>query len=277
MESRPVSSPHSARARGAQTSPPFVCPTICPLDKIRAMEEAKVVDLFCGAGGLTSGLEAAGLRVVEGVDVDERCRYPYETNTSARFVGADLRGYGTRNLRDAWKGAKYRILVGCAPCQSFSTYSQRWPAVSGRGRWELIRRFARLVEQTRPHVVSMENVPPLVRTRHYHLLTRTLRETGYQVDDRDRGLQALRGTPDASQAGHARIAARARGAHLGNAPRSAKLERREIGHRPSAGHRGGMRQFGRSAAPRESALGAQSRTHSRFATRRDLARIGLNP
>ena len=148
------------------------------------MEEARIVDLFCGAGGLTSGLEAAGLRVVEGVDVDERCRYPYETNTSARFVGTDLRGYGTRSLRDAWKGAKYRILVGCAPCQSFSTYSQRWPTIRGRGRWELIRRFARLVEQTRPHVVSMENVPPLVRTRHYHLLARTLRETGYQVDAR---------------------------------------------------------------------------------------------
>ena len=48
------------------------------------MLEAKIVDLFCGAGGLTAGLEAAGLNVVEGVDADELCRYPYETNTQFR-------------------------------------------------------------------------------------------------------------------------------------------------------------------------------------------------
>ena len=148
------------------------------------MERARVVDLFCGAGGLTLGLEAAGLSVAEGVDLDERCRYPYEHNTSARFVGQDTRSYSPRRLRDAWQDARYRILVGCAPCQSFSTYSQRWAGTRRRGRWELIRRFTRLVERARPHVVSMENVPPLARTRDYATLKRRLREAGYEVDDR---------------------------------------------------------------------------------------------
>ena len=149
-----------------------------------AVRRTRVVDLFCGAGGLTLGLEAAGLTVVEGVDVDERCRFPYETNTSARFVGEDARNYGLRRLRNAWKGASFRILVGCAPCQPFSTYSQRWGATRQRGRWELIRRFASLVERTRPHIVSMENVPPLIRTRNYAALTRRLRQMGYEIDDR---------------------------------------------------------------------------------------------
>ena len=148
------------------------------------MHEAKIVDLFCGAGGLTTGLEAAGLNVVEGVDADERCRYPYETNTAARFVGKDVQHYGVRCLRDAWKGARYKILVGCAPCQSFSTYSQRWVAGKRRGRWDLIRRFATLVEQTRPHVVSMENVPPLVNTKVFRAFRSRLRKAGYWVDDK---------------------------------------------------------------------------------------------
>ena len=148
------------------------------------MRDARIVDLFCGAGGLTSGLEAAGLNVVEGVDADERCRYPYETNTSARFVGKDVLQYGPQRLREAWKGAKHKILVGCAPCQSFSTYSQRWIAGRRRGRWDLIRQFAKLVEQTRPHVVSMENVPPLVRTRDFRAFRSRLRNAGYWVEDK---------------------------------------------------------------------------------------------
>ena len=148
------------------------------------MQEAKIVDLFCGAGGLTTGLEAAGLTVAEGVDADERCRYPYETNTSARFVGKDVQRYGVGSLRKAWKGAKYRILVGCAPCQSFSTYSQRWATGRSRGRWDLIRRFAWLVEKTRPHMVSMENVPPLVRTGEFRSFRSRLRKAGYWVEER---------------------------------------------------------------------------------------------
>ena len=142
-----------------------------------------VVDLFCGAGGLTHGLEAAGLAVVEGVDADGRCRHAYEANTASRFVERDVLDYHAEDVRRAWNGADYKILVGCAPCQSFSTYSQRCSG-GEKGRWALIRRFAVLVEEALPDVVSMENVPPLVRTRDYGALRRRLREAGYHVDDR---------------------------------------------------------------------------------------------
>ena len=56
-------------------------------DKTRQVKEARqtaretspmitAVDLFCGAGGLTHGLEMAGLDVKLGVDVDPHCRFP---------------------------------------------------------------------------------------------------------------------------------------------------------------------------------------------------------
>ena len=38
------------------------------------------VDLFCGVGGLTYGLRQAGINVVAGLDIDERCRYPFKEN-----------------------------------------------------------------------------------------------------------------------------------------------------------------------------------------------------
>ena len=147
------------------------------------LANAKVVDLYCGAGGLTHGLEQAGLNVVEGVDVDELCRYPYETNTHARFVGKDVRDYGVTDLESAWDGAEIRILVGCAPCQPFSTYARGSRPRKQGHRWELIDHFAELVELTLPDVVSMENVPPLARTETFRSFVQRLEDAGYRVAD----------------------------------------------------------------------------------------------
>ena len=47
-------------------------------------------DLFCGVGGLTHGLERAGIDVVMGVDLDPACRFPFKTNNAAKFEHADV-------------------------------------------------------------------------------------------------------------------------------------------------------------------------------------------
>lgn len=50
-----------------------------------------VIDLFCGAGGLTRGFIDAGLKVRLGLDVDEACRYPYEKNNAGvKFLACDI-------------------------------------------------------------------------------------------------------------------------------------------------------------------------------------------
>ena len=46
----------------------------------------KAIDLFCGAGGLTCGLQQAGISVVAGVDFDENCRYAYTHNNDVYFL-----------------------------------------------------------------------------------------------------------------------------------------------------------------------------------------------
>ena len=40
--------------------------------------EASVVDLFCGAAGLSYGFKSQGFRLEAGIDIDEACRFPYE-------------------------------------------------------------------------------------------------------------------------------------------------------------------------------------------------------
>ena len=44
------------------------------------------IDLFCGVGGLTKGLEQAGINVVAGIDFEPSCQYAYEENNNSVFA-----------------------------------------------------------------------------------------------------------------------------------------------------------------------------------------------
>ena len=139
-----------------------------------------VVDLFCGAGGLTYGLIQEGLHVVAGVDTDEQCRYAYEYNTGARFLNHDVGELSANAVNAMFGAARLKILVGCAPCQPFSIYNQK----NSDSQWQLVERFAELIVKVRPDVVSMENVPRLLKYRRgtvFLYFLGLLVESGYQI------------------------------------------------------------------------------------------------
>lgn len=137
------------------------------------------VDLFCGAGGLTYGLRSAGLEVAAGVDLDPRCRYPFEANSEAPFVHEDVARLTAGDL-DRWYGdADVRVLAGCAPCQPFSTYSQT--RKSADERWKLLESFKDLALACLPEVVTMENVAGLASREIWQSFTTALEKAGYHV------------------------------------------------------------------------------------------------
>ena len=138
------------------------------------------VDLFCGAGGLTHGFVLEGLPVVAGIDMDPACRFPYETNNRARFVERDIREFTAVELDDLFGDAEVKILAGCAPCQPFSTYAQRYSRDED-AKWELLYEFARLATSTRPDVITMENVPTVAKYAVFHDFVDTLKQLGYEV------------------------------------------------------------------------------------------------
>jgi len=139
------------------------------------------VDLFCGAGGLTRGLLDAGVSVVAGYDIDEACRYPFERNNPpVRFIGRSVSALKGAELVRLYPPGSWRVLVGCAPCQPFSRYTQGSSTDSDE-KWSLLNHFGRLVEELMPHVVSMENVPELERHSVYDEFVKLLSRLGYQV------------------------------------------------------------------------------------------------
>lgn len=141
------------------------------------------VDLFCGAGGLTHGFLTEGLPVVAGIDMDPACRYPYEANNGpARFVKDDISLIRVDTVEALFGSADLRVLAGCAPCQPFSSYAQRYESDGKEGRWGLLYHFARLVEGTKPDIVTMENVRNIDKHEVFHDFIDALKELGYQVD-----------------------------------------------------------------------------------------------
>lgn len=115
-----------------------------------------VVDLFCGAGGLSEGLRQAGFTPCVGVDFDKHAVATYRHNHPgvpviegdiAHVTGEDIfRLAGTRTID---------LIAGGPSCQGFSTHGKR---IQDDPRNFLFKHFARLVDEVRPRMFLMENV-----------------------------------------------------------------------------------------------------------------------
>ena len=137
------------------------------------------VDLFCGAGGLTHGLMKAGVDVRLGVDIDPACEYPYTANNNAKFLLKSVEALESHELQSHYRKNGIKLLAGCAPCQTFSTYNQK--ATETDKRWWLLLQFSRLVDELSPDLVTMENVPRLVEQNVFGEFVENLETRGYSV------------------------------------------------------------------------------------------------
>lgn len=143
------------------------------------------VDLFCGAGGLTRGLLNAGVRVVAGFDIDPACRYAYERNNqNASFNLKSVSDLSAEELSAYYPAGHIRILVGCAPCQPFSKYTQGQNKDQD-SKWGLLNAFSRLVHDVKPEIISMENVPEIQRHSVFTEFIATLVQAGYFVSHQE--------------------------------------------------------------------------------------------
>lgn len=119
------------------------------------------VDLFCGCGGLSTGLLDAGVDVRLGIDLDGPSIATFKLNHAPRgskALQADVRGLNGKDLREI-VGDPIALLVGGPPCQPYSVAGKRQGLADHRG--DLIFEFVRLLEQSEADAFLFENVPNL--------------------------------------------------------------------------------------------------------------------
>ena len=129
------------------------------------------IDLFAGAGGLASSLEASGWQTVSTLDIDENAVATLRRNQArgylagARIVEGDIHDIVARDLRPAGVRSTWRpdLLTGGPPCQPFSSAGRMRGFEDPRGG--LFQEFVRLADELKPRFILFENVAGLVTAK----------------------------------------------------------------------------------------------------------------
>lgn len=121
------------------------------------------VDLFCGAGGLSKGLEMAGLNGICGLDWFEEAGMTYRRNFKHPFVNGDIKLKETKEffydtVKKQLNGRKLNIVAGGFPCQGFSLAGNR---IVDDPRNSLYLEMLEIVNKLQPDFVVCENVKGL--------------------------------------------------------------------------------------------------------------------
>lgn len=115
-----------------------------------------VVDLFCGAGGLTVGFEDAGFDIAVASDLWHPAAETHRANfPSTPFLEADIRDVSTADIKRYCGGAAPDVVAGGPPCQGFSSAGAR---SEGDVRNTLVGHYANLAVELEPNVIVFENV-----------------------------------------------------------------------------------------------------------------------
>ena len=132
------------------------------------------MDLFSGAGGLSYGLEMAGLKCVLAVDINKEAIETFEANhRGVSTYVEDVSNLKGNILKEKLNGRKISLVCGGPPCQGMSTVGEGIP---DDPRNFLFLQFVRIVKTIHPEFVLMENVTGLLGKKNEKILNGVLRE-----------------------------------------------------------------------------------------------------
>lgn len=120
----------------------------------------RVVDLFCGCGGLSLGFEKAGFDVIAAYDKWEAALHVYRQNFCHPAEDMDLTNEHASAI--AIDLLSPDMIIGGPPCQDFSSAGKR---DEDGGRGDLTVHYAHIVCMVRPKWFVMENVARIVKTQ----------------------------------------------------------------------------------------------------------------
>lgn len=156
----------------------------------------QVLDFFCGCGGMSAGFKAVGhilpsFKVLGGCDINADALSSFTANFGVPGILQDLEEIdpspsGVNGLLKRFPDyvpTKPLVLIGCAPCQGFTSHRKKnWDVHDKRNG--LVEVFASLAVQLQPACIVMENVPELLSQKywkHFQAAKAILDRDGYQV------------------------------------------------------------------------------------------------
>ena len=155
------------------------------------MKKLTFIDLFCGCGGFSLGLERAGLECLAGVDFNPEAITVFARNFPhvPQVLNKDLTRFAPAELAQLLGAPSVDVIVGGPPCQGFSTVRQVDGANHGTrmvedARRYLYREFLRYVEFFQPKMFVMENVLGIRSASEGEYFVRVQKEArslGYRV------------------------------------------------------------------------------------------------
>ena len=127
-------------------------------------EKLNFLDIFSGAGGLSCGLEMAGMKCILGVECDKSAIKTFDHNhkNATTFCG-DIKDLTKPMLKKLIGDQQVHAVVGGPPCQGFSTAGAGNPLDQ---RNSLFLQFVKVVKYTLPHFVVIENVTGLLAKKN---------------------------------------------------------------------------------------------------------------
>lgn len=144
--------------------------------------ETEAIDLFCGIGGLTYGIQQAGIKVIAGIDNDTKAKEGYENSNKTSFITADISNYDFNKLNKLFSPNSTRILLGCAPCQIFSAYNRKIKNKANHEGYYLIDHLFNAIYITNPDIIFMENVKDITKSNVFTKFITKLKKLNYYLN-----------------------------------------------------------------------------------------------
>lgn len=149
------------------------------------MKKYNVLDLFCGAGGLSLGFKLAGFNIVGGIDFKEDAIKTHHKNfKNSISIFGDIREITNDEIIKLF-GNNVDVIVGGPPCQGFSAGNRQ--QIEDDPRNKLFFEFIRFVKILRPKAIVIENVRQILTKDNgfaKNKIFEILEEQGYNVDVR---------------------------------------------------------------------------------------------
>ena len=134
----------------------------------------KVVDLFCGCGGLSLGFQKAGFNILAAFDNWDDAITVYHTNFKHPVIKQDLSD--VEQTVKIVKKYKPDMIIGGPPCQDFSSAGKR---DENNGRGDLTVNYAQVIAAIKPEWFVMENVDRITKTEKLAEAKAIFKQCGY--------------------------------------------------------------------------------------------------